>query len=143
MRINHKALESYGAVKVVTGVSGANSVQLIQMLFDGLLESLSTAKGHITHKDITEKSKALSRAGRIILGLQNALDFEKGGELATNLNELYTYVTRRVLHANMHNDLAAIDEVYGLMSEIRLAWDTVPALVSPAQSSMQRPMYAN
>ncbi|MEZ7835894.1 MAG: flagellar export chaperone FliS [Burkholderiaceae bacterium] len=143
MRINHKALESYGAVKVATGVSGANSVQLIQMLFDGLLESLSTAKGHITHKDITEKSKALSRAGRIILGLQNALDFEKGGELATNLNELYTYVTRRVLHANMHNDLAAIDEVYGLMSEIRQAWDTVPALVSPAQSSMQRPMYAN
>ncbi len=57
MRINHKALESYGAVKVVTGVSGANSVQLIQMLFDGLLESLSTAKGHITHKDIAEKSK--------------------------------------------------------------------------------------
>jgi flagellar protein FliS len=143
MRINHKALESYGAVKVATGVSGANSVQLIQMLFDGLLESLSTAKGHITHKDITEKSKALSRAGRIILGLQNALDFEKGGELATNLNELYTYVTRRVLHANMHNDLAAIDEVYGLISEIRQAWDTVPALVSPAQSSMQRPMYAN
>jgi len=143
MRINHKALESYGAVKVVTGVSGANSVQLIQMLFDGLLESLSTAEGHITHKDIVEKSKALSRAGRIILGLQNALDFEKGGELATNLNELYTYVTRRVLHANMHNDLAAIDEVYGLMSEIRQAWETVPALVSPAQSSMQRPMYAN
>ena len=143
MRINHKALESYGAVKVATGVSGANSVQLIQMLFDGLLESLSTAKGHITHKDIAEKSKALTRAGRIILGLQNALDFDKGGELATNLNELYTYVTRRVLHANMHNDLAAIDEVYGLMSEIRQAWDTVPALVSPAQSSMQRPMYAN
>ena len=143
MRINHKALESYGAVKVVTGVSGANSVQLIQMLFDGLLESLSTAKGHITHKDIVEKSKALSRAGRIILGLQNALDFEKGGELAANLNELYTYVTRRVLHANMHNDLAAIDEVYGLMSEIRQAWETVPSLVSPAQSPMQRPMYAN
>ena len=96
MRINHKALESYGAVKVETGVSGANSVQLIQMLFDGLLESLSTAKGHITHKDIAEKSKALTRAGRIILGLQNALDFDTGGELATNLNELYTSVTRRV-----------------------------------------------
>ena len=143
MRINHKALESYGAVKVATGVSGANSVQLIQMLFDGLLESLSTAKGHITHKDIAEKSKALTRAGRIILGLQNALDFDKGGELATNLNELYTYVTRRVLQANMHNDLAAIDEVYGLMSELRQAWETVPALVSSAQSPLQRPIYAN
>jgi len=39
MRINQKALESYGSVKVVTGVSDANSVQLIQMLFDGFLES--------------------------------------------------------------------------------------------------------
>ena len=101
------------------------------MLFDGFLESLSTAKGHIQHKDITEKSKALTRAGRIVLGLQNALDFEKGGDLAKNLNELYMYVTRRLLHANIHNDLAAIDEVYGLMNDIRQAWETVPALVPP------------
>ncbi len=141
MRINQKALESYGAVKVVTGVSGANSVQLIQMLFDGFLESLSTAKGHIQHKDITEKSKALTRAGRIVLGLQNALDFEKGGDLAKNLNELYMYVTRRLLHASIHNDLAAIDEVYGLMNDIRQAWETVPALVPP--TTLERPVYAN
>jgi flagellar secretion chaperone FliS len=143
MRINHKALESYGAVKVVTGVSGANSVQLIQMLFDGLLESLSAAKGHILHSDIAEKSKALGRASRIVLGLQNALDHDKGGELATNLNELYMYCTRRVLHANMHNDVAAIDEVYSLMSEIRQAWETVPALAPAAPVQFQRPVYAN
>ena len=141
MRINQKALESYGAVKVQTGVSGANSVQLIQMLFDGLLESLSTAKGHIQHKDITEKSKALTRAGRIVLGLQNALDFEKGGELAKNLNELYMYVTRRLLHANMHNDVATIDEIYGLMNDIRQAWETVPALIPPPAAA--RPFYEN
>ena len=143
MRINHKALESYGSVKVVTGVSGANSVQLIQMLFDGLLESLSAAKGHITHGDISEKSKALGRASRIVLGLQNALDHDKGGELATNLHELYMYCTRRVLHANMHNDVAAIDEVYSLMSDIRQAWETVPALAPAAPVQFQRPTYAN
>ena len=141
MRINHKALESYGAVKVVTGVSGANSVQLIQMLFDGLLESLSAAKGHITHNDIAEKSKSLGRASRIVMGLQGALDHDKGGELSANLNELYMYVTRRILHANMHNDVSAIDEVWGLMNEIRQAWETVPALIQPA--AMQRPVYAN
>ena len=102
---------------------------------------MSTAKGHIQHKDITEKSKALTRAGRIVLGLQNALDFEKGGDLAKNLNELYMYVTRRLLHANIHNDLAAIDEVYGLMNDIRQAWETVPALVPP--TTLERPVYAN
>mgnify|MGYP003348511666 CR=1 FL=1 len=49
MRAHLKAIESYGDVKVTTGVSNANSIELIQMLFDGLLESLSVARGHIQH----------------------------------------------------------------------------------------------
>ena len=47
MRPNLKAIESYGDVKVTTGVSNANSIELIQMLFDGLLESLSEARGQV------------------------------------------------------------------------------------------------
>ena len=90
MRANHLAIESYGDVKVTTGVSKSNNVELIQMLFDGLIESLAAAKGHIQHNNILEKSKAIARASRIVLGLQGALDFEKGGELASNLNELYS-----------------------------------------------------
>ncbi len=50
MRANSRAIQSYGDVKVSSGVATANNVQLIQMLFDGLLESLSTARGHIQHK---------------------------------------------------------------------------------------------
>ncbi len=129
MRANHRAIESYGEVKVTTGVSKSNNVELIQMLFDGLIESLATAKGHIQHNNIAEKSKAIARASRIVLGLQGALDFDKGGELATNLNELYNYITRRLLHVNARNDLAALDEIHGLMTEIRGAWETVPALI--------------
>ena len=97
MRAYSRAAQSYGSVQVVTGVATADNVQLIQMLFDGLTESLSSAKGHIQNNAIEEKSKALSRAGRIVVGLQGALDFERGGELAQNLNELYAYVTRRLL----------------------------------------------
>ena len=122
MRANHRAIESYGQVKVSTGVSKASSVELIQMLFDGLIESMSAAKGHIQHNNIAEKSKAINRASRIVLGLQGALDFEKGGELAKNLDELYNYVTRRLLHVNARNDLQALEEIYGLMIEIRSAW---------------------
>ena len=124
-----RAIQSYGDVKVGTGVATANNVQLIQMLFDGLLESLSTARGHIQHNNIQEKSKAIARASRIVLGLQGALDFEKGGDLANNLNELYSYVTRRLFHVNAQNDLVVLDEIYGLMKEIRDAWEGVPSLV--------------
>jgi flagellar protein FliS len=137
MRAHLKAIESYGDVKVTTGVSNANNIELIQMLFDGLLESLSVARGHIQHGALPEKSKALGRASRIVLGLQGALDFNQGGDLANNLNELYSYVTKRIFHVNVRNDLEALDEIYGLMSEIREAWTEVPALV-PATSRTSR-----
>lgn len=133
MNMRERALASYGDVKVTTGVSGADNVQLIQMLFDGLIESLATARGHMERGAITEKSKSLSRAGRIVVGLQGALDFEKGGDIARNLNDLYSYVTRRLFHVNANNDLEALQEVHNLMSEIRNAWLQVPTLV-PATS---------
>ena len=135
MRAN-RAIQSYGEVKVGAGVATANNVQLIQMLFDGLLESLSTARGHIQHNNIQEKSKAIARASRIVLGLQGALDFERGGDLATNLNELYSYITRRLFHVNAHNDVAVFDEIYGLMQEIRDAWEGVPALLPVSNRSV-------
>ncbi len=129
MNMRERALASYGDVKVTTGVAGADNIQLIQMLFDGLIESLATAKGHIERGSISEKSKSLARAGRIVVGLQGALDFEKGGDIARNLNDLYSYVTRRLFHVNAHNDLEALQEVHNLMNEIRGAWQVVPSLV--------------
>jgi flagellar protein FliS len=129
MRANQKAIAAYGDVKVTTGVASANGVQLIQMLFDGLLESLAAAKGHIQNGAIAEKGKSIARASRIVIGLQGALDFERGGDLANNLNELYGYVTRRLLHVNARNDLEALEEIYGLMNEIRSAWEGVPDLI--------------
>jgi flagellar protein FliS len=130
MRAYSEALESYGAVQVITGVATANNVELIQMLFDGFLDTLMLARGHIQNKAIEEKSKALAKAGRIVVGLQGALDFEKGGELAQNLNELYGYVLRRLFVVNAQNDLAILDEVHGLIKEVSQAWQSLPSLLS-------------
>ncbi|WP_396435186.1 flagellar export chaperone FliS [Limnohabitans sp.] len=140
MRAYSRAAQSYGLVQVVTGVATADNVQLIQMLFDGLTESLACAKGHIQNNAIEEKSKALSRAGRIVVGLQGALDFERGGELAQNLNELYAYVTRRLFHVNAFNDLAVLDEVQSLIKDIAEAWKSLPSLLGQTQPAMR---YAN
>ena len=130
MRQMRKAIESYGDVKVSTGVATADSVQLIQMLFDGLMESLKSAEGQIRRGAIEEKSKSLGRASKIVLGLQGALDFNAGGEIARNLDELYGYVTRRLLHVNLHNDLDALAEVTSLISEIQEAWGTIPTVLT-------------
>jgi flagellar protein FliS len=135
MRAYSEALESYGAVQVITGVATANNVELIQMLFDGFLDTLMLARGHIENKAIEEKSKALAKAGRIMVGLQGALDFEKGGELAQNLNELYAYVLRRLFVVNARNDLEVLDEVHGLIKEVSQAWQSLPSLLSVRPAS--------
>ena len=135
MRANTRAVESYGTVQRVTGVASADNVQLIQMLFDGLIESLRAAEGQIARGAIEEKSRSLARAGKIVLGLQSALNFDSGGEIAKNLDELYGYVTRRLLHVNLHNDLEALKEIYGLMSEIQNAWSTVPNMLEGRSSA--------
>ena len=140
MRAYTRAAQSYGSVQIMTGVASADSVQLIQMLFDGLSESLATARGHIENQNIADKSKALARAGRIIVGLQGSLDFERGGELAHNLNDLYAYLTRRVLHVNAYNDLEALAEVSSLVRDVASAWQQLPNLLA---SAPQTPRYAN
>ncbi len=141
MRAITRAAQSYGSVQLVTGVVTADNVQLIQMLFDGLAESLATARGHIENGSIVGKSNALSRAGRIVVGLQGALDFERGGELAHNLNDLYSYMTRRILHVNAQNDLEALAEVSTLVRDISEAWRNLPGLLS--DSSNRQVQYAS
>jgi flagellar protein FliS len=137
MRVHFKAIENYSSGSTATQAAVANRVELIQMLFDGLIDSLSAAKGHIEHRNIEEKSKALARASRIVVGLQAALDLDKGGDLAANLNELYGYLVRRILHVNIHNDLLVLEEVRSLISEVRDAWRQVPSLLPAGAASLQ------
>jgi len=135
MMLKRKGAQSYGDVMVETGVAGADRAELIQMLLDGLMQCLDLAEAHIQRKAIAEKSAQLTRAGRIVLALQDALDYEQGGDIARNLGELYGYITRRLLHVNMRNDLEALREVRGLMQQIRDAWKLVPTLVPPARAA--------
>ena len=122
-------MNAYKDVQVSSAVSYADGVQLIQMLFDGLMDALNDAETHIHRKDIAKKSDAISRATRIIVGLKGSLDFEKGGELARNLNDLYDYSSRQLLKANLRNDIELVQEVKGLLGEINSAWQMLPSLL--------------
>jgi flagellar protein FliS len=140
MRLNFKALESYAEGSRASQAVVADKVELIQMLFDGLVDSLSEARGHIEHRSIEKKSQCLNRASRIVIGLKSALDFEQGGELSRNLDELYDYAIRKILHVNIHNDVPALLEIHGLMSEIQQAWKSMPGLI-PSRSPIQSPNF--
>ncbi len=125
--INKKALEGYGRNAVESEVNYASPYRIIQMLMEGALSKLATAKGCIARQDIAEKSRQITWGMNIIQGLRTSLDEEKGGDIATNLDSLYEYMGRRLLEANVNNDPAILDEVISLLQEIKAGWDSIPA----------------
>lgn len=136
MAPNKKAMNAYRAVGVTSAVDYADAVQLIQMLFNGLMDALADAEGHISRNDIVGKNQSISRATKIIIGLKGSLDFDKGGELARNLDDLYDYATRRLLKANIRNDIEAVQEIKGLLGEINGAWELLPSLLKDQTVAM-------
>ena len=128
----------YRQVGISTSISNASSHRLVAMLYDGLLESLAEARGAIRNRDVEAKCRALTRAGRIVEeGLKAGLNLEAGGSMGRGLNELYTYISNRVLHANLRSDVAAVEECCKLVEPLRDAWNQIGAQVGthaqPAQ----------
>ena len=120
---SRSGVQAYANVGVESGVMSASPHQLIVMLFDGAQSALVRARILMSQGDIPAKGAALSKAINIIdNGLSAGLDMEKGGELAQNLSALYDYMSRRLLHANLHNDEQAINEVAALLENIADAW---------------------
>lgn len=120
------ATQAYAKVGLESGALTADPHKLISMLFQGALLAIANAKNGMLRKDIPAKGAAISKAILIVgEGLQGSLDKNVGGELAQSLDSLYGYMCARLVHANAHNDLAALDEISGLLNELKDAWDTI------------------
>lgn len=114
---------AYKTVGLESSVSTADPHQLILLLFEGAQIAISTAKGEMSRGNIAEKGIAISKAIDIIgNGLRASLDMKIDSDLPGKLSDIYTYLLSRLLHANIHNDLAALDEVSMLLGEIHSAW---------------------
>jgi flagellar protein FliS len=117
---------TYRQIGNETAVSGATPHRLIEMLFDGCMDALAQAKGGLRSGQVDVKSRAISRAARIVdEGLRASLDLRDGGPLAADLHALYGYLTMRLTSANLRNDEAAIEECQRLLTPLREAWQAI------------------
>jgi flagellar protein FliS len=97
-------------------------LELVVMLYDGALRFLGEAADAAARGDVRARSHAVSRVLAIVAELQNTLDLEKGGAVADQLDDLYTYITSRLIDVALKKDLTAIDEARKLLMPIRDAW---------------------
>lgn len=100
--------------------------ELVKLLFIGLTDRIATARSALAKEDREGRATAVSKAQKILFGLRDSLDFEKGESLALNLDSLYEYCIRRLTQAHAREDDEIFAEVMDLMVTIREAWKQLP-----------------
>lgn len=118
--------QAYAKIGVESAVMSATSPQLMTLLFDGAISAVVRARLFMQEGNIPGKGNAISKAINIIeAGLKQGLDEASGDELTLNLIGLYSYMVRRLVEANIRNDVPALEEVETLLRNIADAWKEV------------------
>jgi flagellar secretion chaperone FliS len=102
------------------------SHQIISLLMDGALERIDQGILALHSKNLADHCALKDKLIAIINGLRNCLDFERGGDIALNLNELYMYMGERLEDTEGDAHLIALTEVRHLMLEVKAGWDNMP-----------------
>ncbi|PVZ40346.1 flagellar export chaperone FliS [Pseudomonas sp. CC120222-01a] len=117
---------AYARVALESAILAASPHQRITLLFDQYQASLRLAKLHLQAGNIPEKGKAITRAINIVSrGLRASLDLEQGGEIARQLDDLYDFVVRLLLRANLENNEESLNAAGRLLGTIASAWTAI------------------
>ncbi|MBO0212391.1 flagellar export chaperone FliS [Vibrio sp. Vb2880] len=114
--------DSYQQVDLDAQAAAATPHQLVVMLIDGLLNEIERIRGHISVGRLAEKGASINKCMNILIGLDSALDMESGGELATNLHQLYDFCQVELYQASVQNDVERLSTVETVMGNIKEGW---------------------
>lgn len=112
---------TYQAVQVTTTDRG----RLLLMMYEGAIKFLKQAKSGLEDNDIAKFCRFLSKAQAIIAELMNTLDFEKGGNIARDLDRLYDFMLFYLTEANLYRDAKRIQKTIQLIDTIYTAYKEI------------------
>lgn len=108
-----------------TIIMTADPGRLVLMCYEGAIDNLKIAKMKYQEKDYEAKCKALTKAMNFIDELLYSLDFEKGGDISRHLQEIYNFMTSRIIQADVNRDIDGFDEVIEILTELLSAWKEI------------------
>jgi len=108
---------AYQQQSILTATPG----KLVVMLYDGAVRFLKQAAAAMRDERRAQADERLRRADAIIEELQLTLDLD-AGEIASNLQGIYVFSRRHLNEARVERDPEKIDQVAGMLSELRGSW---------------------
>jgi flagellar protein FliS len=122
-----------------TQVRSRTPLELVVLLYDGALRSVTAAIDAVGRRDIAARRDAVSRTMAIVSELQSSLDLERGGAIAAELDELYGWMTSRLLDATVRQEAAPLREVARVLEILRDGWQQIAAAAPAATTATAVP----
>lgn len=104
-------------------VQTASPGELTLMLYNGCLKFIGLARTAIEMKNTEQKNTNLLKAQKIIQELMVTLNMDL--EVSKSLMQMYDYINRRLIEANIQSDVAILDEVEDYVLDFRNTWKEV------------------
>ncbi|RME00151.1 MAG: flagellar export chaperone FliS [Calditrichaeota bacterium] len=108
-----------------TQILTAEPAKIILMLYDGAISFMQQAARAAEQKAYIERANKITRTNNILLELLSSLDFEYGGEIAKNLREIYVFLVKELIKADLENNPETIQQCSQVLETIRDAWITI------------------
>jgi flagellar protein FliS len=118
-----------------TQVRSRTPMELVVMLYEGALRAVTIAAEAQAKRDIRTRRDNVSKALGILAELQASLDREKGGKIAEELDELYAWMTSRLVDATVKQEVRPLNEVKRVLQILLDAWQQVAENPAPVGTS--------
>lgn len=125
--MTYDAYESYAQVDLGAQTAQASSVQLVLILMNGLQDELARARAHIEGSRFEAKARSLDKCVGMLNGLSSSLDTDAGGEVVSQVAQVYDYCARRLHEAGVRLDVGMVDEVSRLLRTLQDGWEGMQA----------------
>lgn len=113
------AYAQYNNSKILT----ASPAELTLMLYEGAIKFCNIAEMAIDNKDIPKAHKNIVKVQHIIDYLRQTLDMKY--PVAQDFENIYSYLSQRLIEANVRKDKAILEEVNMHLRSVRDTWKEV------------------
>ena len=135
-------LRSYRKNGLETDLSVADGHSVIQLLYQGLIDTIVRARASIENNDINQKAKQIDKALRIVAGLDTSIMYDpkdaNQAAVAKNFKNLYAIFTDRLMLASSKLSTEPLDEILVYARQVKAAWDQIPESAKQEGYALQR-----
>ena len=100
----------------------SSPVKLVSMLYNEAVQQLNIAIQSIEEGAIEARWRANTKCMEIIYHMLITLDQERGGDIAAQLEQLFTYILKRLPEVDAKNNAQAAKDVLNLLTPLAESW---------------------